>query len=770
MNVNGIEELAALVDQDKASNVPSATRYPVRFIFVKDVWCVKNIVEMFKERSAAVLDVSNVFPLNLSSDGFPTASTLFQEIKKENGDLLVVSAGNLIRFWSDDEFGLLMSSFMELENSVRAPSRRIYVILEGMAERFDAVFWDKRRRHIGIDPRWILDSPRSTVRVNMLRFDYQISGRNVLPDVKSLAGLWQKTRQDEFICCSQTLRTKTCYCSDDVVSFIDLDTPPEFLQKVMHIDVSCIPYEKGEDGFWTDLIDEFRNTKSRTVRALLETKYNLKNAEEADWTDIFISKSRSDYERWVIKNFVMHCTDNSGLEFLRLTFGAMRGTSVEEFIEQCWVSPFQKELSKELLTQRWLVLRHIHTLLGKPVPIQIERELDKKLSTGDPSALAPLVTGITLAERKWLVQNWELAKDLKDKYPALYYYLSDVNVASDSPFADKLLAYINEYKRCKLRNAISEELESMLEDLNKDESSFYTWYYSLPTAAKLIAGSNSGSLHWIDGLGMEFASLVCKKLEEMGYEAEVHLARANLPSTTGFNMFQGTERIDALDSYIHGKATYQYPDDLVKELELVADEILPPLASLKKDFSLVSDHGFTVLACNKFQKVNKFKFEKVRDEGRYAELDPGQQEPHDEDVVVYEDPETGKKFVLALGHISISQTPKRESHGGATPEEVLVPVIFARVAKKLEYELELESPIISVRNRILRFRLKPEPNAIPEVVIGSNTYEATRTEDWFEVSLKNIRSGDYVAKITVPGFEQEVEFKVKGGMEERDII
>jgi len=39
-------------------------------------------------------------------------------------------------------------------------------------------------------------------------------------------------------------------------------------------------------------------------------------------------------------------------------------------------------------------------------------------------------------------------------------------------------------------------------------------------------------------------------------------------------MFQGIERIDALDSYIHGKTTYQYPDDLVKELELVADEIL----------------------------------------------------------------------------------------------------------------------------------------------------------------------------------------------------
>jgi len=478
---------------------------------------------------------------------------------------------------------------------------------------------------------------------------------------------------------------------------------------------------------------------------------------------------KNDYERWVIKNFVVHCTDNDALEFVRLTFRAMRGTTVEEFIEQCWMSPFQETLSKELLAQRFFVLRHIHTLLGKPVPIQIERELDEKLSTGDPSTLAPLVTGITFAERKWLVQNWELVKDLRDKYAALHYYLSDVNVVSDSSFTDKLLAYISEYKRCKLRNKITDELRSLLEDLNKKESSFYEWYYSLPTAAKLISSSNCSSLRWVDGLGMEFASLVCKKLEEMGYEVEVHLAKANLPSTTGFNMFQGTERIDALDSYIHGKATYQYTDDLVKELELVADEIIPPLASLKKDFCLVSDHGFTVFACNKFQTVNKFKFEKVRDEGRYAELDWGQKVPHDEDVVVYEDPESGKKFVLALRHTSVSQTPKRESHGGATPEEVLVPVIFARVAKKVEYEVELESPSISVRNRVLRFRLKPEPKAVPEVIIGANRYEATRTEDWFKVSLKNIRSGDYVAKIILPGFEQEVEFKVKGGFEERGL-
>jgi len=60
----------------------------------------------------------------------------------------------------------------------------------------------------------------------------------------------------------------------------------------MHIDVSCIPYEKGGDDFWTELINEFRNTELRSVRTLLEKKYYLNNAEEANWTDILVSKSQ----------------------------------------------------------------------------------------------------------------------------------------------------------------------------------------------------------------------------------------------------------------------------------------------------------------------------------------------------------------------------------------------------------------------------------------------------------------------------------------------
>lgn len=770
MNIDTIDRLTVTIDQDKTDNAPSARRYPVRFIFTKSVWAVNDITVLLRLRNADILDVAGLFPLNSFSDGFPTRSTILQATRDLKDDVAVVSLGNLVRFWNDEDFYSLMAGLMEMENPPQRPDRRIYVILEGLAERFDSVFWSRRTRQIGIDLRWILESPRDKVRVHLLKFDYPVESSNALPDVKSLMRLWEKPRSDEFICFSKTLRAKTCFCSDDVVSVDIVDTEKDFLQKVMSIDVDGIPYVEKDSEHWTMLIKEFSKTNASTLKALVEIKYNLKNAYDADWAEIFVSKTGSDFERWLIKNFVTYSPQLDSSSFTRMVFGSMQGTTVEEFIENSWMLPFKRDLTKSQLSQRAGLIRFFHNVLGRPIPPEVNHLLDEQLSTSEPEKLAALLTGVAPAEKNWLVCHYEaITEDLSELYPLLDYYLSDINVISDSRFRDRLMAYIKEYKKCRLKNDVTEELKAILDELNKDESSFYSWYYSLPATTKLVNGIDRSSLRWIDGLGMEFASLVCRKLENMGYEVEVHLGRANLPTTTGFNVFEGVDRIDSLDNYIHNESTYKYPDNFVMELEIIANEILPMLTSSKKDFCIVADHGFTALASSKFQKVNKFNFEKVHHEGRFAELEPNQEVPHDEDVVVCKYPGNQRKYVLALKHVSIGETPRRESHGGATPEEVLVPVIFARVAQKAKYEVELESTTISVRRRVLRFRLKPEPKSIPQVIVSTTRFDVTKEGEWFEVKLNNLRSGDYVVKIILPGFEQEVEFKIKGGIEERGL-
>jgi hypothetical protein len=70
---------------------------------------------------------------------------------------------------------------------------------------------------------------------------------------------------------------------------------------------------------------------------------------------------------------------------------------------------------------------------------------------------------------------------------------------------------------------------------------------------------------------------------------------------------------------------------------------------------------------------------------------------------------------------------------------------------------------------VLRFHLKPEPKSNPQVIVGTTRFDVTKEGEWFEVKLNNLRSGDYAVKIILPGFEQEVEFKIKGGIEERGL-
>ncbi|WP_018963723.1 BREX-4 system phosphatase PglZ [Coprothermobacter platensis] len=770
MNVNSMESLIELIDEDKSDNTPSATRYPVRFIFTKSVWAVNDITMLLKLRELDILDASELFPLNTFSDGFPSLSTILQAIREKKDDVVVVSLGNLVRFWPDEDFYSLMMGLMEIENSPQKPDRRIYVILEGLIERFDSVFWSRRTRQIGSDPRWTLESPRDKVQVYLIKFDYTIDDSNALPDVKSLMKLWEKSKSDEFICFSKTLRPKSCFCSDDVVSVNNVLTQKDFLQKVMFIDVHEIPYDEKDSEHWTMLIKEFEKINVVTLKALIESKYNLKDAYHADWAEVFAAKAGNDFERWLIKNFVINSPQLNSSAFISVVFRSMQSTTTEEFIEKSWMLPFERNLTKEQLVQRRELLSALHNVLGKTIPPEVNNTIQKEFEVLDTEKVGAIVTGIAPAEKHWLVRNYEkLMRELSVVYPELDHYLSNINVISDSQFKDILVTYIQEYKKCRLKNEITDELRNILDKLNKNEASFYSWYYSLPTATQLAQGIDRSMLRWIDGLGMEFASLVCNKLESMGYKIEVHLSRANLPTATSFNMFEGVDRIDSLDNYIHRENTYKYPENFVMELEIIANEILPMLTSSKRDFCIVADHGFTALAGNKFQKINKFKFEKVHHEGRFAELDSNQELPHDEDVVVYQDTGSKRVYALALKHVSFGVIPRRESHGGATPEEVLIPVIFAHIAAKTKYEVKLESATISVRRRVFRFRIKPEPKSVPHVTVGNTRYEVSKDGDWFEIKLSNIKSGNYTAKITLPGFEQEVEFAVKGGIEERGL-
>ena len=108
----------------------------------------------------------------------------------------------------------------------------------------------------------------------------------------------------------------------------------------------------------------------------------------------------------------------------------------------------------------------------------------------------------------------------------------------------------------------------MLNKKNKDKNSFCEWYYKIEKIP-----SEGKNLIWVDGLGAEWFSLIIYLVEEYGkgngkfIEKKV-ITRVNLPTVTDCNRYE-TEKIGDLDKYIHAENPYRYPDDLIKEIEIV---------------------------------------------------------------------------------------------------------------------------------------------------------------------------------------------------------
>ena len=70
---------------------------------------------------------------------------------------------------------------------------------------------------------------------------------------------------------------------------------------------------------------------------------------------------------------------------------------------------------------------------------------------------------------------------------------------------------------------------------------FFKWYYSFERLNYIE--ENNEYTKYGDALGVEFLPLLISLLNKEGFKVDFNIGRANLPSTTGFNTFEGVERI-----------------------------------------------------------------------------------------------------------------------------------------------------------------------------------------------------------------------------------
>jgi len=368
------------------------------------------------------------------------------------------------------------------------------------------------------------------------------------------------------------------------------------------------------------------------------------------------------------------------------------------------------------------------------------------------------LTDNTRVEREeiiaWLSNNG-LITQLEDIYPILAAYLKTY-VFKCSDLRDLLNDYFVAYKRQKLLNRLEPEFLSKVDDLALSRQ-----FNRLQTRDEIMDSIDKTEtfLYWLDALGVEYLGLIESIVQKKGLSINVNIARAELPTITSINRsFYDSwtghkEKSDELDDIKHkDSGGYNFtnnklPIHLAKELDIIVDMIDYAATKLAlrqyKRILIVSDHGASRLAVL-HNKEEKYETDTTGEHsGRCCKTFL----PYD---LPFAAEENGYIVLADYGRFKGSRAANVEVHGGATLEEVIVPIIELSL-KDSRVSVKLVNDIVTVD-----FRQGTEielffNSVVKDVslILSGKHYQGVQLDDnHFKVALPDIkRSCDYPADV-----------------------
>lgn len=400
----------------------------------------------------------------------------------------------------------------------------------------------------------------------------------------------------------------------------------------------------------------------------------------------------------------------------------------------------------------------------------------------DPEESIYRLTDNTLLEKKtvvkWVARNG-FSEAISYVYPALDAYLK--KYIFDCPvLASELTEYFDSYKQQKVSNHISNDFVKLVEKYASGIS-----YAQLPTrdnAIKAISDKSSTYLYWIDALGVEYLSYITTLAKKKGLSIHTDIVRSDLPTITSINkqfyeQWTGGKKYkeEQLDNIKHkDKGGYFFTDDedpihIPAELEVIEKALNTAAMELGmhncKAFVIASDHGASRLAVIKKQEVPYETDTKGEHSGRCCKTFDGCDVP-------YKFEDNGFIILSDYGRFRGSRPANVEVHGGASLEEIVVPVITLTLKKQAGVQITVIHPdnITADRHDGVTLNLYISDVEWPDnisLVIEDKPYQGkSKDRTHFTFGLKDIKRAktkSYTADVfDGPDLIGSISFKVRG--------
>lgn len=730
-----LEDLYQEIETDKnwtGAESSLRNRYPIRFVLFENFGDFGEFVQVCQDHDVYVQSIEKWMKEGQDDKliTYSQLAALFESYIKSlpANDFVIAPFSEITRFYDNmryAEFDSLLKTIRLIQSPEEAQSghQRIYVPIIGMQSKVSK-FKDDPNIHIWeyhsgteYDNYHLILTNGTTYGVKGLEERYTLC-----EDLRHWIALWKNVGakiKPQIICTSKCIFANSDNAQpDNAFKYTVCNNAFEFLTEGLGINLGKLSLREEDMPYWEELascidvtdfdFDVFVNQRFNTLNL------NDENAFVQTWFEY-----KDTFSRWLLKTyFVWKSGERS---YLIRVLENVTSLSTSDLFSQIATHIFDEPLDEASIGQRLSLLKE-----AKRQHVQIkslaEQKVKAKLSAmaADPER-GPLfamkyMSPLTLSEQclmvEWVGQGKIEKNDIKNLFPELYAYLlpSSIKTGKGNGWTNE---YFQEYCLSKVGNQETGSLAKKLKELNGSQVSFETWRDGFKTVKTLMHNRQDIDIYyWIDGLGVDWIPFMTQVIDKHKADGvflnEIYVAASELPTVTSVNKTKldelangKLEKIGDVDKFAHTQKTY--PAYLVKEFRIVEDAISKVLSLYNgKKIAFVSDHGISYMA--QFGAGLNLAGVETDHAGRCGHWLKGSAQT-DNNYIVLDDGQT----LCSLNNNSLSaKTPMGQgAHGGATPEEVLVPIIIVSNQKNANaYSAKLQSSEIVASSPVVRYTIK----------------------------------------------------------------
>lgn len=785
---------------------------------------ISELVKLSKIKDNRINDIKfiDLYDLLSYEDGWISKSQLLKFINEldPTKDYFITGFSELIRFYSRNDLEALIISFMtNIESVSQKYKQRIYFVCYSLFEKIEIELRSNSRNESinpVLKPSFIVDDNSDQICVFYANsnFDGKYFNNKIATTTEWLSLYKAKglNLNNGIVCISDTLVTLYEQAKPDNFVLIEkLDSYFSLLTNMFKVKLNYCKEQVFDDAFWKFVFDNCFKYKCYNYAKITHKLLNTTTIDEKNFIDLFTkadlsykkllyvyileernSVNYSEYlisilDRSVKNDFLTFTKDIVSsidlllpeahlnarkffIEQLKLEDISSSDEMVKEAINNAFYSFLQTKIFNVLITKYDLFSISVNDFCEKfRVNEDYFRLIFREFYN---SFLSKILTCKTKQEQKLVIllikNNLIEINEIKGLYLDLVNYIGNETSFNIGNSLQWISSYLYKYRLSKIFDSPKFDYDV---DLKNNASSYPRWYAdsNLKLPLEELNKKTYDYLIVLDGVGAEYFEFIISYLKQRGKHISFSsICKCVLPSITTVNRSILKDKYDEWDvtfdrDIIHGK--FYHPEEVIPSALDVIKELIDCLIRKYpgKRIAIIADHGATV-ASKIIDYTKKYNFESDH-EGRCAKVDSFLNIPDSEDYYKFTSAFDGTTWLISLNQVSLKDKPKRESHGGATVEEVVVPCIIFSDSKGKEdinYNLKVLSPPISGLNRKITIEILPHIEEAPILeehngsrhvmtLVGNNMWGCDITE----ITTQNV-------KINING--KSLEVLVQGTM------